>query len=122
MRMPKLTDLEGRWTYSDTTLQRCALGGRLLNRDCGVRCCGQAALLYERAVKTEETPERHVFLAEALVLGERKDEALWHYERAAGLYEDRQKKVCTSGVGYHGCHRQCKREAKQTLPARFHSR
>lgn len=41
----------------------------------------------------EETAERHVFLGEALVLAERKGEALWHYGRAADLYEDREYKV-----------------------------
>ena len=58
--------------------------------------CGssrQAASLYERAVNIEETPERHVFLGEALVLAERKSEALWHYGRAADLYDDREYKV-----------------------------
>lgn len=53
----------------------------------------QATSLYERAVNTEETAERHVLLAEALVLAERRNEALWHYERAANLYDDRQYKV-----------------------------
>lgn len=53
----------------------------------------QAASLYERAVNTEETAERHVLLAEALVLAERRNQALWHYERAANLYDDRQYKV-----------------------------
>ncbi len=53
----------------------------------------QAASLYERAVNIEETPERHVFLGEALVLAERKNEALWHYGRAADLYDDREYKV-----------------------------
>lgn len=41
----------------------------------------------------EETAERHVFLGEALVLAERKGEALWHYGRAADLYDDREYKV-----------------------------
>ena len=53
----------------------------------------QAASLYERAVNIEETAERHVFLGEALVLAERKGEALWHYGRAADLYDDREYKV-----------------------------
>lgn len=53
----------------------------------------QAASLYERAVNTEETAERHDRLAEALVLAERKDQALWHFRRAADLYDDRQYKV-----------------------------
>lgn len=55
----------------------------------------QAASLYERAVNIEETAERHVFLGEALVLAERKGEALWHYGRAADLYDDREYKVRT---------------------------
>lgn len=58
----------------------------------------QAALLYERAVTAEETAERHVLLAEALVLAERKNEALWHYGRAANLCDDRQYKA--RGVRY----------------------
>lgn len=53
----------------------------------------QAATLYERAVNAEETAERHALLAEALVQAERRNEALWHYERAANLYDDRQYKV-----------------------------
>lgn len=53
----------------------------------------QAASLYERAVNIEETAERHVLLGEALVLAERKGEALWHYGRAADLYDDREYKV-----------------------------
>lgn len=53
----------------------------------------QAASLYERAVNVEETAERHVLLGEALVLADRKSEALWHYGRAADLYEDRENKV-----------------------------
>lgn len=53
----------------------------------------QAAALYERAVNAEETPERHALLADALVRAERRDEALWHYEQAADLYEDMQNKV-----------------------------
>lgn len=53
----------------------------------------QAASLYERAVNTEETAERHDRLAEALVLAERKDQALWHFRRAADLYDDRQDKA-----------------------------
>lgn len=53
----------------------------------------QAASLYERAVNAEETAERHALLAEALVQAERRNEALWHYERAANLYDDRQYKV-----------------------------
>ncbi|CAM9188023.1 unnamed protein product [Scytosiphon promiscuus] len=55
----------------------------------------KAASLYERAVNIEETAERHVFLGEALVLADRKSEALWHYGRAADLYEDREYKVLT---------------------------
>lgn len=53
----------------------------------------QAASLYERAVNTEETAERHVLLAEALVLAERKNEALWHFKRAATLHDDREYKA-----------------------------
>ncbi|CAM9520511.1 unnamed protein product, partial [Ectocarpus sp. 13 AM-2016] len=55
----------------------------------------KAASLYERAVNIEETAERHVLLGEALVLAERKGEALWHYGRAADLYDDREYKVST---------------------------
>eukprot|EP00903_Cladosiphon_okamuranus_P019910 g18299.t1 len=55
----------------------------------------KAASLYERAVNIEETAERHVFLGEALVLAERRGEALWHYGRAADLYDDREYKVST---------------------------
>lgn len=53
----------------------------------------QAASLYERAVSAEETAERHVLLAEALVLAERKNEALLHFGRAADLYDDRNYKA-----------------------------
>ncbi|CAM9888718.1 unnamed protein product [Ectocarpus sp. 6 AP-2014] len=55
----------------------------------------KAASLYERAVNIEETAERHVLLGEALVLAERKGEALWHYGRAADLFDDREYKVST---------------------------
>ncbi|CAM9614377.1 unnamed protein product [Discosporangium mesarthrocarpum] len=56
----------------------------------------KAVTLYERAVTTEETAERHVFLADALVQLERKGEAIWHYGRAAKLYLDNEeKKVST---------------------------
>ncbi|CAM9436145.1 unnamed protein product, partial [Hapterophycus canaliculatus] len=57
----------------------------------------KAASLYERAVNIEETAERQVFLGEALVLADRKSEALSHYARAAELYEDREYKVLTLG-------------------------
>ena len=48
----------------------------------------QAASLYERAVNVEETAERHAMLAKALVLAQRRSESLWHYMRAADLYEE----------------------------------
>lgn len=57
------------------------------------RTACKAASLYERAVNTEETAERHVLLAEALVLAERQNEALWHFGRAADLYDDRHYKA-----------------------------
>lgn len=44
-------------------------------------------------MNTEETAERHNMLAEALVLAKRKDQALWHFRRAADLYDDRQYKA-----------------------------
>ncbi|CAM9879034.1 unnamed protein product, partial [Choristocarpus tenellus] len=56
----------------------------------------KAATLYERAVNTEETAERHELLADALVHSERKEEALWHYGRAINLYvDDKESKVST---------------------------
>lgn len=58
-----------------------------------LRSVYQAASLYERAVNIEETAERHVWLADALVSAERKNEALRHYGRAADLHEDRQDKA-----------------------------
>lgn len=60
----------------------------------------QAASLYERAVNIEETAERHVFLGEALVLAERKEEAMWHYGRAADLFDDREYKVGKSASSF----------------------
>ena len=55
----------------------------------------QAASLFERAVNVEETAERHALLAKELIRAQRRSESLWHYMRAADLYndDDRQYKA-----------------------------
>eukprot|EP00636_Phaeomonas_parva_P014656 CAMPEP_0118880728 /NCGR_PEP_ID=MMETSP1163-20130328/20248_1 /TAXON_ID=124430 /ORGANISM="Phaeomonas parva, Strain CCMP2877" /LENGTH=647 /DNA_ID=CAMNT_0006817245 /DNA_START=138 /DNA_END=2081 /DNA_ORIENTATION=- len=55
----------------------------------------KAAVLYDRAVALEETPEGHLYLAETLAHPDlnRVHEAIRHYTRAAELFDDEDERV-----------------------------